>query len=118
MDVILLPRGAGKTPQLLDWMRGGDLVGEIRIGVFHSLEEQHRQFRAAYERGEIPSVFESWQFVSITEVTEGSSAFLSGVKLRYQPIVLGIDNLDLMLPGLLHGWSIGMVTMTNDAVSE
>lgn len=110
MDIVVLPAGGGKTPRLLDWVRSAP-DDEIRVAVFHSDKEAHRQMRAAYDREEIPSVFETWQFVSIDEVTHADSGFMWGVKLRRKHIVFGLDNLDLMLSSFIR-WPIGMVTMT------
>lgn len=113
MKVLLLPQGQGKTPRLLEWMRSAP-VNEWRVGVFHSLEEAHRQMRAAYERGDIPDTYETWQFVALDDVLSGDGALLSGVNLRGGRIVLGLDNLDLMLRRLIQGWPVGLVTLTDE----
>lgn len=111
MKVVYLPKGKGKTPALLNWLQSAP-EGEWRVGVFQSLDEAHRQMRLAYEDGAIPSKYETWQFLSIYDITRGSDALLSDVRLRGGSIVLGIDNVDLILEQLI-GWQIGMVTATD-----
>lgn len=113
MEVLLLPPRHGKTSRLLEWMQSGP-ENEWRVGVFHSLQEAHNQMRAAYERGEIPDTYETWQFIALDDVLYSDGSLLSGVHLRGGRIVFGIDNLDLMLSRLFGRWPIGMVTMTED----
>jgi hypothetical protein len=103
VKVILLGRREGKTKAMLDWMRAAP-DGEHRVCVAHSSEEAMRLLR------ENPDL-ESWQFVGPNEITKGAwSGVLFG---RGGRMVLGIDNLDLLLSRLV-GWEVGAVSITPD----
>lgn len=106
--LVALDRRRGKTERLLDWMAAAP-VSEHRVCVSPTLEESHRVQRIGLERG-----LESWQFCSLSETMDrGSwSGVLAG---RGGRIVLGLDNIDIMLPALL-GREVGMVTITTPAV--
>ena len=97
----VLPRQGGKTTRMLEWMRSAP-AGEHRVCVSVTRMEAMRL------RRDNPDL-ESWQFVSLDEVDRRAwGGVLSG---RGGWIVLGLDNLDMMLSQLL-GWPVGKVTWT------
>lgn len=102
MKLIATGRQGGKTEQMLAWLRDAP-EGEHRVLVSHSREEAMRLLRDNADD------LESWQFVTPEEVTPDA---WSGVLLgRGGRIVLGFDNLDLILPRLV-GRTVGAVSMT------
>lgn len=110
MKIIVLPRAGGKTHALLEWMRAAP-EGEHRIAVCFSGQEAMRLLRENRD-------LESWQFVGWNEVFPYDGAAWSAVLYgRGGRIVLGIDNLDLILSNLL-GWHVGTVTMTGTVESK
>jgi hypothetical protein len=110
LEVAVRSRQMGKTTDLLAWMRRAP-EGEHRVLVSHSREEATRLYRSTFSGNDNPTDLESWQFVGINEVLPGAwSGVLRG---RGGRVVLGIDNLDLVLPMLVGlPWPIGALTMT------
>jgi len=100
-------RQRGKTTALLEWARSAP-EGEHRIIVCHTSARAMELLRAEYDRED---GLESWHFVGIEEVTpEAWSGVLRGLG---GTVVLGIDDLDLVLHRLLGiGWRIGAFTVT------
>jgi hypothetical protein len=96
MRVVEMPRGAGKTQYLLDWLQKAP-DGEHRVLVSHSKEESHRVQRVGMHRG-----LESWQFVSAHELIERGQPWDALLRARGGQVVLGIDNLDLFLAAVLR----------------
>lgn len=100
--IIVTGRQGGKTTQMLQWVREAP-EGEHRVLVCTHGSEAMRLLR------ENPDL-ESWQFVGLNEVKlDAWSGVLFG---RGGYIVLGLDNIDLMLTGLL-GWPVGAMSMTD-----
>lgn len=116
MTVIALPRGAGKTEAMLEWLLDSPTT-EHRILVSYSLQESHRVMRYALVNQQLP--LETWQFVSLEEVDPrtGVDGLWSGVEYAdgsqglHRDIVLGLDNVELMLSRLL-GRPIGAMSVT------
>lgn len=107
MRVTVLPRQGGKTTRMLQWAREAP-KGEHRIIVSPTMEESMRLLR------ENPDL-ESWQFVSIREVADNDRRAWSGVLMgRGGHIVLGLDNLDLIIKYFIHTWPIHRVTITGE----
>ena len=101
MKVITAGRRGGKTTAMLEWMRAAP-EGEHRVCVAHSRDYAMRLLR------ENPDL-ESWQFVAPHDITpQAWSGVLRG---RVGRIVLGIDNLDLIL-GPLLGQEVGAISVT------
>lgn len=109
MRVLALPRRRGKTMEVLKWLADAP-EGEHRVLVSQDLMESHRVQRLGMKRG-----LESWQFVALSEVTP--TAWSGVLRGRGGRVVLGLDNLDLMLPWLL-GWPVSLATVTLDAAME
>lgn len=102
--MIVTGRGGGKTTQMLQWMREAP-QGEHRIIVCPSGQEAMRLLR------ENPDL-ESWQFVSLEEVMDRDRAAWSGVLHgRGGRVVLGLDNLDMMLDRLIY-WPVEAFSVT------
>ena len=98
-------RQTGKTTAMLDWMQDAP-EGDHRVLVCHTGQEAMRLLRESRERG---LDLESWQFVGYDELKPGTwSGVLHG---RGGRVVLGVDNLDLIL-GRLLGWPVERVTAT------
>lgn len=99
-------RGGGKTTAMLEWMRAAP-VGDHRVIVCHSNQYAMELLRLSRER---ELGLESWQFVGLQELQQGGGweGVLYG---RGGRIVLGVDNLDLMLPRLF-GWPVERITAT------
>lgn len=115
MEVLVLPVGAGKTEQLIQWLLDSP-ADEHRILVSHDYREAHRVMRLCYDRGlympaEGQGRLESWQFMGVEELR--SEGALSAVirHRREARIVLCFDNLDLWLQNQFPH-SIQIVTMT------
>lgn len=107
LEIVQLDRGEGKTKLLLEWLKDAP-EGEHRVLVSHTPEEAMRVYRSTRLDGEV-SPFESWQFVGVQEIRPGAWAgVLYG---RGGRVVLGIDNIDLVLEKLI-GWPVGIVTAT------
>lgn len=98
-------RQTGKTTDLLAWMRDAP-EGEHRIYVGASNESAMHVYRSTFVDG--VSDLESWQFVGMREVSR--DAWGGVLRGRGGVIVLGLDNLDLMLNDLF-GWPVGRVTI-------
>ena len=98
MEIIVLPRQGGKTTKMLEWIRGAP-EGEHRVIVCPTGQEAMRLLR------ENPDL-ESWRFVSMDEVRPGGGGWSGVLYGRGGRMVLGIDNLDLML-SRLFGWEVG-----------
>lgn len=114
MEFHVTGRQVGKTHQLLQWMRKAP-PGEVRIYVGHNVQAAMDVYRSTFtetnEYGDKVSEFESWQFVGIQEAMKPGG--WSAVR-RFNPevrLVLGIDNLDLVLRQMLYE-PIGRVTAT------
>jgi hypothetical protein len=104
MKFLVTGRGEGKTTKLIEWMKAAS-DGEVRILVSHSLREVNRLQR------ENPDMA-SWQFVGVDDVR--APGFLAGLP-RYERITVAIDNLDLVLQGLLHSqYPITVVAATGE----
>jgi hypothetical protein len=107
-EIFVGKRRGGKTTVMLEWMRAAP-DGEHRVLVCHSGQEA---MRLLHENPDL----ESWQFVGIDEVKPPA---WSGVLLgRGGRVVLGIDNLDLILSRLIPWWEIGAVSLTGDVPTE
>lgn len=98
-ELVILPRAGGKTTRMLEWMRAAP-PGEHRVLVCIDQMEADRL------RRENPDL-EDWQFKSVGLVKR--DLWGSGSLLGRDRIVLGVDNLDLVLAQLLR-WPVGMVT--------
>lgn len=108
MEFILRPRQGGKTTDMLAWLRAAP-EGEHRIIVSQSPKEAMRLLR------ENPDL-ESWQFVGFEELS--SPTIWAGVLYgRGGHIVLGIDNIDLILAELIK-WRVARVTATLEIGEE
>lgn len=104
-ELIIEPRQGGKTTRMLQWMREAP-QDEHRVIVCATQREAMRLLR------ENPDL-ESWQFVSLDEVKDRDSGAWSGVLYgRGGRIVLGLDNLDLMLSDLIK-WPVDAVSLTD-----
>lgn len=104
MHVIALGRGKGKTEELLGWLKGAP-DGEVRVLVSHTLEESRRVMRLAMRRDD---TYQSWQFVCWSEIGAGA---WSAVTALGQQIVLGVDNVELVLEQMFH-WPVGAISVT------
>lgn len=105
MIVIVGGRQTGKTTKLIAWLKAAP-EGEARVAIFHSNEEAMAQLRA--NRNGLNDL-ESWQFGSLDDLDTGAFSAVSG------HIVIGIDNLDLILGRLLRTrWPVDFVTMTGE----
>lgn len=111
MKAFIAPRQAGKTEAILNWVREAP-EGEHRICVTFSAEESMRLLRADREAG---GMLESWQFVCGTEVTP--SAWSAVRRFRGGRIVLGYDNVDLLLNRILP-FEVGAISLTADDEPE
>jgi hypothetical protein len=101
IGISVLPRGAGKTTRILEWMRAAP-EGEHRVCVSATQQEAMRLLRENRD-------LESWQFVGPDDVTAKAwSGVLAG---RGGQVVLGLDNADLILRRLMR-WPIGTATWT------
>lgn len=105
MRFIIRDRQQGKTTDLLAWMREAP-EGEHRICVSHARDRAMQLLR------ENPDL-ESWQFVTAEDL-RGHGAFSGVLRGRGGRVVLGVDDLDLVLSRLL-GWQVGLVTATVEA---
>lgn len=105
MKVITGDRQTGKTTAMLEWMRSAPR-GEHRVCVAHSRHEAMRLLR------ENPDL-ESWQFVSLDDVRD-RTAFGGVLRGRGGQVVLGIDNVDLIIQRVL-AWPVGAVSITTES---
>lgn len=108
MRVMVTGRQGGKTTAMLEWMRGAP-EGEHRVCVSASREQAMRLLR------DNPDL-ESWQFVALDDVRRGG-AFGGVLRGRGGHVVLGIDNLDMVLGALIY-WPVDAVTVTGEAWVE
>lgn len=106
--MLVTGRQEGKTTALLAWLRAAP-PGEHRIFVAHSALEAMRVYRSTWDEEDNPTDLESWQFVGLEEATR--DAWGAVLACRGGVVVLGIDNLDLVLQRLV-GWPVGALTMT------
>jgi hypothetical protein len=107
IEVYVADRQRGKTTALLEWARSAP-EGEHRIVVCESEQRAMDLLREEYDRED---ALESWQFVGIREVTP--TAWSGVLRGRGGRVVLGIDDLDLVLHRLLGiGFVIGAIAMT------
>jgi hypothetical protein len=105
MKVVALGRQEGKTTKMLQWLREAP-EGEHRVLVCVSDREAMRLLR---ENVGPDSSLESWQFVGPDEVDpDGWQGVLMG---RGGTVVLGIDNIDLIVSHWLH-WPVGAISVT------
>ena len=95
MLVVTGNRGSGKTTKALDWLRQDPL----RRLIVHSAQEAQRLRRLGSASGVPP------------ELSTRISALQDTVVLG-RDVVLGIDNLDLVLPTLLYSRPVEFVTVT------
>lgn len=108
MRITIDGRQTGRTESILQWMRQAP-EGEHRVLVCHSSQEAMRVYRSTFDENNNPTEFESWQFIGANEL--GSPGMFSGVlRGRGGRIVLGIDNLDLMLYRIF-GQEVGHITL-------
>lgn len=109
IELIVAPRGGGKSTRLLEWMRAAP-EGEHRVCVSHTSDEAMRLYRSTFDTDDNPTWAESWQFIGANELFEPgwSGAVLRG---RAPRIVIGVDNLDLIL-SRIFGWDVGAITLT------
>lgn len=115
--VVALPRAAGKTTNMLRWLREAP-EGEIRVLVSRSSQEAMRVYRStmvdAIDR--MYSEFESWQFIGIDELRPGPGPLFSAVPGRNR-IVLGVDDLDFILARVMSSpWPIRAISFSTGAV--
>lgn len=103
----MVGRGRGKTTDLLQWVTEAP-EDEIRIFVTFKHEEAMRILRRARD---LDLDVESWQFVSWDEIF--GPGVWSGVRYanREKRIVLGIDNLDIILRNMVP-WEVGVATLS------
>jgi len=102
-------RMSGKTDSMLEWLTEAP-EGEHRVIVSVSSARAMRLLSEARAR---ELEVESWQFVGIDEVKHRTwSGVIAG---RGGHIVLGLDDLDMMLYQLF-GWTVGRVSATGDLV--
>lgn len=98
-------RGAGKTYQMLQWAKDAP-EGERRLIVCHSHARSMDLLRESRERD---LGLESWQFLSVEQARNGAYS------LARDQIVLGIDDLDLVLPQFF-AWPVARVAATGELV--
>lgn len=106
MEVIMLPRGQGKTTELVKWIsRAPDR--EARVGVF--LDER----LAMWTYREMGGDLESWQFVSLDTLRHQGPGYMAGVRRsgRYDTMVYGIDDADVAFARML-GERIAAITVS------
>lgn len=108
MEFIILPRQAGKTHRLIEWMLAAP-EGEARIYVTHDQHDAMRMLREQREKGNVPPL-ETWQFMSFREI-QGAGVLSAVLKFRTQNIVIGVDNVDLILQ-MMVDFPIRRVTAT------
>lgn len=104
LEIDVSERQSGRTSRMIAWLLAAP-EGEHRVLVCHSHEEAMRQLRESrVERLGL----ESWQFVGPPPF--GAGAWSGVVRGRGERVVLGVDNLDLLLPGMF-GCSVGRVSL-------
>lgn len=112
MQFHITGRGQGKTTQMLQWMSEAPEAqsDEIRVCVSPHPREAMRLLRLSREMG---LGLRSWQFVSIDEL---NASLWSSVRGR-RNIVLGFDNLELILSRLIPGpWPVRYASATGTLV--
>lgn len=108
MEFVILPRQAGKTHGLIEWMLAAP-KGEARIYVTHNRHDAMRMLREQRGKGNVPPL-ESWQFMAFQEI-RGPGVLSAVVKWRTENIVIGIDNVDMILQ-MMVDFPIRRVTAT------
>ncbi len=103
LDADIDGRQGGKTTRMLQWLREAP-EGEHRVLVCHTEEDAMRVYRDNRDE------FESWQFVGPNDLRDPGA--WSGVLMgRGGRIVLGLDNLDLLLRQWVR-WPVGRFSAT------
>jgi hypothetical protein len=108
LSIVIGGRQSGKTESLIQWLLDAP-EGEHRILVSHTSQEAMRLLRHCGNRG-LP--VESWQFVGVNEITRETWSAVT--HHRGGQIVLGLDNMELMLSSFLP-WPVGKITTTAEA---
>ncbi len=101
-EIHVTGRQQGKTTKMLEWMRAAP-EDEVRVLVSHTRARSMQLLR------ENPDLY-SWQFVSSEEMLRGHTTH-QAIRGR---IVLGVDDLDLVLQRLLN-FPIGRISMTGES---
>lgn len=108
-------RQCGKTTKMLEWMRElSDIAAmddsqPIPVMVCHSNDRAMQVYRLTWDESRRPTWAASWQFLGPDEV-RGSNPW------NRARIVLGIEDVDLMLQRLAGGFPVGAWSATTESV--
>lgn len=111
MEIIALPRAAGKTTLAVRWLREAP-EDEIRVLVCHDARSAMLVYRSTLDDENKSTGLASWQFISMEDAMNKAS--LAAVRRHAKErIVFGVDNVDVAL-SLLFRTPVEMVTMTHE----
>ena len=106
-------RQTGKTKRLLEWMKAAP-EGERRVIICHSRARAVDLRRECQNKG-IP--VEEWQFCGPDEPRDRKGAWNDRMRRGLGRVVFGVDDLDLILGGLIGG-PVGIAAWTGEPAAS